>query len=63
MKALKEGYILFRVNEKYFLSYHNAREYRKQLSKKDLPVSFQGLHWRLKWLSFFISTGKINVNL
>ena len=51
LEALIRGYVLFRVNDKYFLSYTNAQRYRTTITKGNLV--FEGYHVWKKWQGFF----------
>ena len=51
LEALIRGYVLFRVNDKYFLSYTPAQRYRTTITKGDLV--FEGYHILKGWQGFF----------
>ena len=59
-KALKSGYILFRVDSvcrqrEYFFTYDAARARRVELSDAKKSVNFCGLHITRGWESFYLS--------
>jgi len=51
LEAMLRGYLFFRVNGKYFMTYTPAREYRKSIETGDL--SFEGYHIVKRWQGFF----------
>lgn len=51
LEALIRGYVLFRVNDKYFLTYTNAQRYRTTITKG--LIKFEGYHIRNGWRGFF----------
>jgi hypothetical protein len=57
LEALVRGYLFFRVNDKYFLTYTPAREYRKTLSDSKIKrdINFEGYHIIKGWISFYYS--------
>lgn len=50
LEALLRGYVLFRVNERYFLLYNSARSARLAITG---DVAFDGLHIFKGWRCFF----------
>jgi hypothetical protein len=53
IEAWLRGYVLFRVNEKWFLTYGRALAYRKAVPD-DHDVSFAGWHLFKGWRFFFV---------
>lgn len=56
LEALIRGYILFDVNGLRFISYGDARDYRKFLSSRRKlgdSISFKGFHIFKGWRSFY----------
>ena len=51
LEALIRGYVLFRVNDKHFLTYTSAQRYRTTITKGDL--AFEGYHVWKRWQGFF----------
>ena len=51
LEAMLRGYLFFRVNDKYFVTYTPAREYRKSIETGEL--SFEGYHIWKRWQGFF----------
>jgi len=54
LEAIVRGYLFFRVNDKYFMTYTPAREYRKSIKTGDL--SFEGYHIVKRWQGFYYRT-------
>ena len=50
-EALKLGYILFRVNGKYFLDYQRARDYRVTITEG--PLAFEAFNIKRGWTGFY----------
>jgi hypothetical protein len=54
LEALREGYILFCVNGRYYLRYGAARRQKDFLTKLNVDIVFEGLHWgRRRWEGFY----------
>ena len=51
LEAWIKGYVLFRVNDKYFLSYTPAQRYRTTITKG--LIKFEGYHILKGWQGFF----------
>ena len=52
---MTQGYILFKVNNKYFLSYKKAREFSIALRRKGISNSFKGFHLcNFRWEMFYL---------
>ena len=51
LEAMLRGYLFFRVNDKYFMTYTPARKYRTTIETGDL--SFEGYHIVKRWQGFF----------
>ena len=45
------GYLFFRVNDKYFMTYTPAQKYRTTIETGDL--SFEGYHIWKRWQGFY----------
>ena len=50
LEAMVRGYLFFRVNDKYFMTYTPAQQYRTTITG---PVSFEGYHIVKGWRGFF----------
>ena len=54
LEALARGYVYFKVNDKFFRSYSQAREYRVQLTEQNArSITFIGYHIFKKWQGFY----------
>jgi hypothetical protein len=51
LEAMLRGYLLFRVNGKYFMTYTPAQRYRTTIETGD--ISFEGYHIVKRWQGFF----------
>ena len=51
LEAMLRGYLFFRVNDKYFMTYTPAQRYRTTIETGKL--SFEGYHIWKKWQGFF----------
>ena len=52
---MTKGYILFKVNGKYFFSYKKARSYSLPLRRKGISNSFYGFNlYRFRWEMFYL---------
>ena len=51
LEAMLRGYLFFRVNDKYFMTYTPAQKYRTTIETGEL--SFEGYHIWKKWQGFF----------
>ena len=51
LEAILRGYLFFRVNGKYFMTYTPARKYRTTIDTGD--ISFEGYHIVKRWQGFF----------
>jgi hypothetical protein len=54
LEAMLRGYLFFRVNDKYFMTYTPAQRYRTTIETGDL--SFEGYHIWKRWQGFFYRT-------
>ena len=54
LEALVRGYLFFRVNDKYFLTYTPAQRYRTTITQG--PIEFVGLHLFKGWQGFYYRT-------
>jgi hypothetical protein len=51
LEAIVRGYLFFRVNDKYFITYTPAQRYRTTIETGDL--SFEGYHIVKRWQGFY----------
>jgi hypothetical protein len=51
LEAMVRGYLFFRVNDRYFLRYTPAQQYRKSITKGLL--TFEGYHIVKGWRGFY----------
>jgi hypothetical protein len=51
LEAIVRGYLFFRVNDKYFMTYTPAQRYRTTIETGEL--SFEGYHIVKRWTGFF----------
>lgn len=51
LEAALRGYLFFRVNNKKFLFYQDAKDYR--VSIEEGPISFEGYHAVKGWRGFY----------
>ena len=51
LEAMLRGYIFFRVNDKYFMTYAPAQRYRTTITKG--LIKFEGYHIWKGWTGFF----------
>ncbi len=51
LEAILRGYLFFRVNDKYFMTYTPAQRYRKTITKG--LIKFEGYHIVKRWRGFF----------
>ena len=51
LEAILRGYLFFRVNDKYFITYTPAQQYRKTITKG--LIAFEGYHIVKRWRGFF----------
>ncbi len=51
LEAMLRGYLFFRVNDKYFMTYTPAQRYRTTIETGD--ISFEGYHIVKRWQGFF----------
>ena len=51
LEATLRGYLFFRVNNKKFLFYQDAKDYRVSIEKG--PISFEGYHIVKGWTGFY----------
>jgi len=55
---MTQGYILFKVNNKYFLSYKKARELSLSMRRNGVPQAFYGFSLKMyRWEYFYIEGG------
>ena len=57
LEAIVRGYLFFRVNDKYFMTYTPAQQYRKSIETGELY--FEGYHIWKRWQGFFYRTERI----
>jgi hypothetical protein len=51
LEAIVRGYLFFRVNGRYFLTYKPAQKYRTTITKGS--IEFEGYHVWKGWTGFF----------
>ena len=51
LEAMLRGYLFFRVNDKYFMTYSPAQRYRTTIETGKL--SFEGYHIWKRWQGFY----------
>jgi len=51
LEAILRGYIRFRVNDQYFLTYTPAQTFRKTITHG--PIAFEGYHIFKGWQGFY----------
>ncbi len=51
LEAILRGYLFFRVNDKYFMTYTPAQQYRKTITKG--LIKFEGYHIWKRWQGLF----------
>jgi hypothetical protein len=51
LEAIVRGYLFFRVNDRYFLTYTPAQRYRTTITKG--LIAFEGYHIWKGWTGFF----------
>ena len=51
LEAMLRGYLFFRVNDEYFMTYTPAQRYRTTIETGEL--SFEGYHIWKRWQGFF----------
>ena len=51
LEAMLRGYLFFRVNDEYFMTYTPAQRYRTTIETGEL--SFEGYHIWKRWRGFY----------